>query len=269
MDAILALAALHLSRTPAQHWLAREGRMEPLVPSEGALHLPSEANQDSTPLWKMDPTLLSGYKKGLEARASSIETEQLARFEAQRRVEMLAVSQFYFDRALEGHSEALINLNRDNVEAAYLTSIIVSFNALFELGERAEDTLSSFDPCLWVRLARGVISVCDSWKGFVGETWVVSAGVVFGPPDLSNESELFDSRHAKPFEKVLTFALEYEVMSQDDSEAYTKALAYIGLTYKNVMDRSEPVLAVSLIVSRNTSPADKSRPRDDSPPCRV
>lgn len=246
MDAMLALSALHASRTPAQRWLAREGRMEQVMPIRDAHHQTPAPDQNLAPLWKMDRGMLDGYKKGLEAGTSSAEVEQLMHHEAQRRVEMRTVSHVYFDRAIEAHRQALLNLSVNNIEAVYLTSIIVSFHALFELAEFDvhESTDVSSDPGLWVRLAHGTVFICQSWRDLVGDQWVASSGVLFGAPDFSNEAELHDPKHAKPFERVLNWAREYENMTQEDSEAYSKALSYIGLAYKNVMQRSEPVLAV-------------------------
>ena len=71
--------------------------------------------------------------------------------------EMLTISRTYFDRAIDGHRKALANLNIENIEAVYLTSILVSFSALFTLSESEEDsTLPSLDPRQWLRLARGM-----------------------------------------------------------------------------------------------------------------
>nr|POE93306.1 hypothetical protein CFP56_19318 [Quercus suber] len=247
LDAMLALSALHAARTPAQRWLAREGRMEQVIPIREPHHHPPAIDGNVAPLWKMDAATLDGYKKGLEAKTLGAGMDQLVQQEAQRTAEMLTVSHVYFDRAIEGHRQALLNLSISNIEAVYLTSIIVSFHALFELGgsEIDEGENVSSDPGLWVRLAYGTVFICDSWKSLVGDQWVASSGVLFGAPDFSNEAELHDPKHAKPFERVLKWAREYENMTHEDGEAYSKALSYIGLAYKNVMERSEPVMATS------------------------
>lgn len=81
---------------------------------------------------------------------------------------MLTVSRFYFDRAIEGHRRALDDLSVENIESVYMTSILVSFFAVFVLSEREEDsTLPSLDPLQWMRLAKGTRYICARWYELV------------------------------------------------------------------------------------------------------
>ena len=85
-----------------------------------------------------------------------------------RSKEMLAVSRFYFDRAIDGHRRALSDLSIQNIEAIYLTSILVSFHAIFVLSESEEDsTLPSLDPLQWMRLTKGTRFICARWEELV------------------------------------------------------------------------------------------------------
>jgi hypothetical protein len=53
----------------------------------------------------------------------------------QQHHEMQRVARIYFERALAGQNKALPTLNADTGEACYLTSLCVSYAALFALGE--------------------------------------------------------------------------------------------------------------------------------------
>lgn len=122
----------------------------------------------------------------------------------------------------------------------------MSFNALFNLGDVDENaTLPETDPVLWVRLSAGITFICQAWLSLVGHNWIASSGVFYGEPDLSDDEEVFNPKHCKPFENVLTWALEYERMTDEHRDAYQKALSYIGLIYNKVIEDSEPVLAIS------------------------
>ena len=163
---------------------------------------------------------------------------------AKRSHEMLGVSRMYFDRAIDGHRKALADLSVENIEAVYLTSILVSFHALFVLGESEEDsTLPSLDPIQWLRLAKGTRFICVRWAELVGPSWIESSGVFYGKPDMSNASELFKREHSRPFEKLLTWAEEYEAMTAEDRDTYQKALCYIGLIYKGVNEGTDDYMA--------------------------
>lgn len=84
------------------------------------------------------------------------------------RPQMLTVSRFYFDRAIEGHRKALDDLSVENIESVYMTSILVSFHAVFVLSESEEDTtLPSLDFLQWMRLAKGTRYICARWYDLV------------------------------------------------------------------------------------------------------
>jgi hypothetical protein len=92
---------------------------------------------------------------------------------SKRSHEMLTVSRFYFDRAIDGHRKALSDLTVENIEAVYLTSILVSFLAVFVLSESDEDsTLPYVDPLQWMRLAKGTRFICSRWNDLVSHTLV-------------------------------------------------------------------------------------------------
>lgn len=238
LDSMLALAALQASRQPIRQWIPMDGKM---VLVRNPLYNESHSDRDLTHHWKLkgvDKKLLSSLSKPGDNVGDN------AYLATKRSIEMLAVSRMYFDRAIDGHRKALADLTVANIESVYLTSIIVSFNALFTLSESEEDsTLPSLDPIQWLRLAKGTRFICGRWCELVGDSWINSAGVFYGKPDMTDDEELFSRTHKKPFERLLTWAQDFEAMTTEDKEAYEKALCYIGLIYKCVVEGTEHPMA--------------------------
>ncbi|KAK3708964.1 hypothetical protein LTR37_011128 [Vermiconidia calcicola] len=159
--------------------------------------------------------------------------------------DMLHVSRIYFDRAIDGHRKALEDLTVENIEAVYCTSVLVSFHALFVLSESEEDsTLPSLDPVQWLRLGKGTRFICSRWKELVGPSWINSSGVSYGLPSITNESELFNSEHGKPFKRLLTWAEDFETIHPEDRKLYEQVISYVGMIYKCISEGNESELAI-------------------------
>ncbi len=156
---------------------------------------------------------------------------------------MLTIHRMYFDRAIEGYRKALNELTIDNIESVFVASILVAFNALFTLSESDNDSASSLDPAFWLRLGRGSKWIINSWQGMVGQAWIANAGVYYGKPDLTDDDALFAAENALPFERLLTFAEDFEAMTAEDRESYRMALNYIGGIYKGIVEGTDSPLA--------------------------
>lgn len=157
---------------------------------------------------------------------------------------MLINARVYFDRAIDGHQRGLSALTRENVEAVYITSILVSFHALFTLSDSYEDrTLPTLDPVVWLRLADGTRYLCEVWRDLMGEEFLEANGVYFGRIKLDEEDALFQREYGRPFEKLLSFNEDYEMVSPEDKDVYQKCTAYIALVYKSITAGNEPALA--------------------------
>jgi len=150
LDSLLCLSAMHVSRQLPKQWLSLEGRMASLSENGNLTDTPGTDRAPDNTLW----TLPEGADRAkLDSYAPRAEPEYLV---AKRRNDMLQVAQAYFDRALDGHRTAVQNMSPDNSEAVYLTSVCVSWAALFHLSENSEDpAMPCNDPVQWVRLARG------------------------------------------------------------------------------------------------------------------
>jgi hypothetical protein len=159
LDALLCLAALHVSRRKPRQWLSSEGRMQTL-PEEDHTTPPQHKPQDSSgsiqneePHRKQSLTGEQAVPDATDAR-SRLNLDHLAL--AQEHGEMLRVAHIYFERALAGQNKALPTLDAQTGEACYLASLCVSYAALFALGEdRGDHSGWVSDPIQWVRIAHG------------------------------------------------------------------------------------------------------------------
>lgn len=88
-------------------------------------------------------------------------------------------------------------------------------------------------------------------------------------PDLSNLEQLYRRENAKPFEKLLTWAEDYEALTPDDRGVYEKALSYIGLIYTGIVESSDHpygtcrriIAMTSLLPERFVELVELGRPR--------
>lgn len=234
MDAMLGLTALHASRQPADQWIVLQGRMVPL--RDPLFTAVSKSRRNSSSANSPDQETASGR--------SVSDADDKMYLEAKRNQAMLQIARDYFSVAIESHGKALMSLTRENIEASYLASILVSFHALFTLSEPEDDsTLPTLDPVVWLRLADGTRYLCEVWREFVGDEWMASAGVFFGREGLSAEEALFQQDTGQPFEYLLVPADDY-VTALTDREACRKGVAYVAFVYKGSVEGTMSPLAV-------------------------
>jgi hypothetical protein len=182
-----------------------------VVPIRDPIYNPAHPERDLTDRWSLKDIsakwnlgtdeLKTMSEKLISTRITNAGNN--AYLAAKRSHEMLNASRIYFDRALDGHRKALADLSLENIEAGkqvtctaknaaeweivYLTSILVSFYALFCCSESEEDpTIPASDPIQWLRVAKGTRFICSTWGKLVGPAWIASSGVFYGyVPEIS------------------------------------------------------------------------------------
>ena len=60
---------------------------------------------------------------------------------------------------------------------------------------------------------------------------------------MTDEDQLFRRDHGRPFERLLTWAEDFEAMTAEDRDAYQKSLSYIGLIYKGIVGGTDSPMA--------------------------
>lgn len=157
LDSIMCLSAMHLSRQMPKRWLPLEGRMASLSEDSSLANAPGSHLPHDNTRWSLpdgvDRTELDGY-------APKAEPDYLI---AKRRQDMLQIAQSYFDRAVDGHRAAVLNMTPENAEAVYCASVCISWAALFHLSEESDDpAMPCNDPVQWIRLSRGTRAIVST-----------------------------------------------------------------------------------------------------------
>lgn len=62
---------------------------------------------------------------------------------------------------------------------------------------------------------------------------------------MNDQATLFARPNAASFEKLRTWAYDHETQSEEDIDAYLKAVSYIGLIYSGIRDGSDSAPATS------------------------
>ena len=151
----------------------------------------------------------------------------------------------YFQRTVQGHREALHNLDETDFESAYINAALIMYVAFFlHVGGIGDDLLESADERLWFSLGGATRWLILEGERRTGCNVTYLSGLIYEHPDLSDNS-IFDPAHRRPFEVLLSWGLEYEHQEPDDQEAYEDTVSYLGLMYTSIVDRSDSALATS------------------------
>lgn len=86
---------------------------------------------------------------------------------------------------------------------------------------------------------------------------------------MNDQASLYARPNAVPFEKLRTWARDHETQSDEDADAYLKAVSYIGLMYKGIREgfdstnaTARRIMAMSSILpDRWTEMLEERRPR--------
>lgn len=238
-DALLAIAALDICRKAPAKIIVLDGQQ---VQIRNPIYDPSHPEVESTRSWRGLPDSWKLQGNSDEAWSSEYRTS----FGAEEHHGMLQTSRQYFDRAIEGHQKAVATLTVEQIEAVFITSVLISIYGLFILSKDEDDViLPTFDPVHWLHLGEGTHVLAGKWFDMVGETWRISSGVHYGEPDMTDDVELFRYENCQPFEKLLTWAADFEQLSSDDIDTYQRTLSYIGLIYKGIKEKTDKPLSTS------------------------
>ena len=202
-----------------------------VIPVRNPVYDPSHPKNDLARRWKQIRDELNS------ARTETDPVDKAYLSPQTPEVPLSRLSRIYLDRAIEGHRRALANLTVENIGAVFITSNVVSNCALFTLSEIDED--ATLDPIQWLHLSRGIKFICQRWREMVGKAWMLYAGIFYGTPDLTDDDELFDYENCRPFERLLSWAKDFEVITPEDRETYQQTLSYIGRIYKRIVNGSD------------------------------
>lgn len=223
LDAMFALTALHLSRQQPKQWISSIDRAT-----------------SSRELAGVEPNAANGHRNGEKSPDRSVQTIDDLEYNSRYSRDMLQHARRYFDRSITGHTTGIHNLNKDNLDAVYHTSILLSLVAIFALGEADDDpTLLRVDPLFWTRLAEGIRYTCETRRQMLGGDASADAHLTFGNDRLQAAEELFQHEQGKPFEALLTFGIDHEPPAPEDRLVYQQTVAYLALIHKSVTEAGD------------------------------
>ncbi|SMR54175.1 unnamed protein product [Zymoseptoria tritici ST99CH_1E4] len=183
------------------------------------------ANGDTTRDSHQDPT--TNARLGYESNMDPVNRDTLLD------------ARMYWHRAMSEHQTALSAQFKENSDAAYLGSVLMTLHALFVLSEMQHDpALQTQDVATWLRLSEETNYLNDLRMQAAGGEALDLAGIQFGRSALTEGDQLFQQDQGQPFASLLTFAEDYEAMTPTDRSAYQQAVAYISLVYNGINDAS-------------------------------
>lgn len=185
---------------------------------------------------------------------------RLARSNGKEDHYLLQKARQYFEAALIGQGEALAHICEENAEAVFATSGLLSVYALAALrdgdelleggGRLAGEPTSPFAGVLqWLRLASGSrIIWLESSKWF--ERNERMRALLQAPEFFTEDEVILRDENLHPFGSLLTWAAEYEYMTETDRLTYEKTVKYLGVVYRaTTVDREDPMASLRRIIA--------------------
>lgn len=147
--------------------------------------------------------------------------------------ELFAYRARYFEAALRNHRQALGSMDHRTANGASFTSIILIFDAFASLKERwvepIDPTLPYKPPTEWLQMCRGARNVASVGIRLIGEDSDTSFGIMARNAAAFSDPEVINSEANRARFAHLLPAIDDKSQDDTDNEAYTTAVAYIGL----------------------------------------
>ncbi|KAK5726087.1 hypothetical protein LTR15_004279 [Elasticomyces elasticus] len=140
-----------------------------------------------------------------------------------------ASAMMYFEQAERSVHEDLQSATHKNVEAVYLTSVLLSFVTLALLAGSTDLPRSDLD--LWLRTSIIVQSARLRLLELCGTEILQTHDLPYGNTSLIEERQAYDKDRGRPFAHLLTFAAEHENMTTEDEDVYTALLGCLSVLF--------------------------------------
>ncbi|KAJ5183504.1 hypothetical protein N7492_001120 [Penicillium capsulatum] len=135
----------------------------------------------------------------------------------------------YIHSALQEHRPVTANLDSTISESVCLNAVLISFYTLFL---RSEPSTAPYEPpLLWLSMARGIRTVLKSVYHKLLQNNSRLCPLLLAQPTLWNQNSTFYKGPAHPFEFLLEYRQEEEVMNEETIDAYRQTIAYIERFY--------------------------------------
>ena len=202
-----------------------------------ALHLLAD-QRSMTYLYARDADQLAVDRLSKTAfNTDTVQNEDLAR-----------VHRLYLNTAIRQQREAISNLTSSNSDAVFMTSLLLSYQALRLIPD--QQTSMYTPPVHWLRMCKAVASTAEAARPIIPKDSIMARLLSYlTEPDLRNEMTMFNPAYRKPFETLLDWT-RYPEPSLDPEvqKAYERTLAYVGGTYNALLNKEAPRIMIRRII---------------------
>ena len=193
-----------------------------------SLHIVSDT-RDSSSFYSRDVDRLS-VARVLEAPAISF-----------NEIDFAKAHRIYLNLAVRQQREAIAQLGPHNADAVFVTSILLSYQAIKLLPKEGITTYAP--PVQWLRMSRAILNVVHISRTFMPEDSVMETINTAGAaaPDFHDMEALYGAKNREPFQALLDFE-RYPEPALDAETLYTyeRTLAYVGSIYRAILDDDAP-----------------------------
>lgn len=141
----------------------------------------------------------------------------------------------YIHSALQRHRPVTANLDNTTSESVCLNAVLISLYTLFL---RSEPSTEPYEPpLLWLSMARGIRTVLRSVYHKLVQSNSRLCPLLLAQPTLWNQDSTFYDGPAHPFQYLLDYRPDDEVMDEETATAYSETIAYVERFYIGIQNR--------------------------------
>lgn len=155
----------------------------------------------------------------------------------------------YLNLAVRQQREVILNLNSSNVDAVFMTSLLLSYQSLKLIPDQSNSP-AYLPPILWLKMCKAVFGVIQAAQPMIQSDSVISVMLAYSTePDVKDEVAMFNPLYRKPFEALLDWNKYPEPdFNSGIKDAYERTLAYVGGVYRALLNKEAPRIMVRRIV---------------------
>lgn len=186
-------------------------------------------------------------------------------------VDPVGAHHFYLNLAYKQQREAAANISPQNINALYLSSVLLGYQNLRVLDRDEDFALGRYEPpTSWLRMMNAVRDITRAAFDIVKPGLSVAHLIAdMNDPDFRDKAAIFNPENAAAFAELLDWTSHPEAgLDEQSRHAYEQTLYYAGGVHRAIRER-EPMHVICrrllvfgiLVPSRFTELVDELRPR--------
>ena len=147
----------------------------------------------------------------------------------------------FLNQAVRQQREAISTLSPQNADAIFLSSILLSYQALKLLPDSSSATKYT-PPIQWLSMSKSITAVVQASRSLVQNDSVLSMLITTeSKPDFRDHDSIFNPQFRVPFLALLDWTSYPEPdFDPEIKHTYEETLAYIGGVYQGLLDKEPP-----------------------------